>query len=297
MVWIEAALNGPWTRQRQPGIPVTVDEVVRDGIACAEAGAAIIHVHAYDPASGVQNDDADIYAAIIEGIRAQVDVIVYPTVPFVGGAAAFADGSQTQRYSAIETLAARGLLEWAVVDPGSINLATFADGPARQAGSTYLNPGAHIQQGLAVAARCDLVPSYAIYEPGFLRLGAALAAGHACPPPLYRLMFSDTFTFGLDPDVEAIDLYLRMLERHAPGHIWMVAGLGLDVRPLIPHAIARGGHVRVGLEDAPFGTPLSNRAWVEEAVRLVRASGAEPATARQVRADLARQRDSLREPP
>lgn len=51
-VWIEAALNGPWTRAKQPGIPVAVEDIVADGIACAEAGAAIIHAHAYDVTTG-----------------------------------------------------------------------------------------------------------------------------------------------------------------------------------------------------------------------------------------------------
>ncbi|MBB5054120.1 uncharacterized protein (DUF849 family) [Afipia massiliensis] len=80
-VWIEAALNGPWTRAKQPGIPVAVEEIVADGIACAEAGAAIIHAHAYDVTTGHQKDDWEIYARIIEGIRAKADVIVYPTIP------------------------------------------------------------------------------------------------------------------------------------------------------------------------------------------------------------------------
>ena len=35
--WIEAALNGPWSRKRQPGIPDTVDAIVTDGIACASS--------------------------------------------------------------------------------------------------------------------------------------------------------------------------------------------------------------------------------------------------------------------
>src|SRR5438105_6811916 len=47
-VWIEAALNGQWSRSRQPGIPDTVDAIVSEGIACADAGACIVHVHAYD---------------------------------------------------------------------------------------------------------------------------------------------------------------------------------------------------------------------------------------------------------
>ena len=83
-VWLEVALNGPWSRARQPGIPVAVREIVAEGIACAQAGAAIVHVHAYDETTGRQKDDPDLYAAIIEGIRARIDAIVYPTLPFAG---------------------------------------------------------------------------------------------------------------------------------------------------------------------------------------------------------------------
>ena len=68
----------------------------------------------------------------------------------------------------------------------------------------------------------------------------------------------------------------------------MVAGLGVDIRPLVPAATERGGHVRVGLEDAPWGTGLSNAGWVEQAVRLVRQAGGEPAAAADVRTSLAK---------
>ncbi len=56
--WLEVALNGPWSRARQPRIPITVAEIVAEGIACVRAGAAIVHVHAYDEATGRQRDDA-----------------------------------------------------------------------------------------------------------------------------------------------------------------------------------------------------------------------------------------------
>ena len=82
--WLEVALNGAWTRARQPGIPVSVAEIVEQGIACVNAGASIIHVHAYDEATGQQKDDAELYKRIIEGIRTKVDAIVYPTVPAPG---------------------------------------------------------------------------------------------------------------------------------------------------------------------------------------------------------------------
>ena len=68
----------------------------------------------------------------------------------------------------------------------------------------------------------------------------------------------------------------------------MISGLGVDVSPLIGEAVARGGHIRVGLEDALLGTPVSttNLGLVEDAVRIVRAHGAEPATSDDVRRSL-----------
>ena len=67
-VWIEAALNGAWGRALQPGIPDTIEAIIAEGIACARAGAAIIHTHAYD-GGGPQTYDWQVYARIIEGIR------------------------------------------------------------------------------------------------------------------------------------------------------------------------------------------------------------------------------------
>src|SRR3712207_7115454 len=80
-VWLEVALNGPWTRQRQPGIPVTRAEIVEQAVACADAGAAIVHLHAYDEGSGRPSEAYDLYAPVFEAIRSRRDVICYPTVP------------------------------------------------------------------------------------------------------------------------------------------------------------------------------------------------------------------------
>ena len=122
-VWIEAALNGPWGRDKQKGIPVAVEEIVADGIAAAGAGAAIVHAHAYDVATGRQKDDWEIYARIIEGIRAKVDVIVYPTIP----SPALGQAQTKDRFGHTAELAKRGLIEWAVIDPGSVHFTRFDD--------------------------------------------------------------------------------------------------------------------------------------------------------------------------
>jgi len=58
------------------------------------------------------------------------------------------------------------------------------------------------------------------------------------------------------------------------------------VTPLIGFAVERGGHVRVGLEDAPFGSAKSNLQWVDDAVRRIRSAGGDLATAAEVRARL-----------
>jgi uncharacterized protein (DUF849 family) len=286
-VWVEAAVNGPWTRARQPGIPVSVDEIVADGIACAQAGAAIVHVHPYDEATGLQRDDPDIYEPILRGIRAETDAIVYPTLP-LAGAPGTPPMSAEERFAAVAELAGRGLLEWAVVDPGSVNVSHVAD-PAE--GFVYLNPHEHIQHGLALCAQHRIRPAYACYEPGFTRLGAGLA--DACraerpglPDPVYRFMFSDDLRFGFPPERYALVAHRRLLGDLVPGAPWMVAGLCVDITPLIPDAVALGGHVRVGLEDAPFGCPQTNAELVRDAVRRIEALGASVATPADVRAAL-----------
>ena len=276
-VWIEAALNGPWTRQRQPGIPIAVEEIVAEGIAAAEAGAAIVHAHAYDVTSGRQHDTWELYARIIEGIRAKIDVIVYPTIP----SGAFGQADEGGRFAHTAELARRGLIEWAVIDPGSVNLTRF---DTLGQGSIYQNPHTDILEGMRIARAHGVHPGFAIYEPGFTRLGAALAdVAPPSPTPIYRFMFSDEFAWGFPPETKHLDAHLALLTDVSPGAPWMVAGLGVDITPLIPHAVSRGGHIRVGLEDARWGCTLSNEALVREAVRLVRKAGGEPASVGDVR--------------
>lgn len=285
-VWIEASINGPWGRQAQPNIPVAVDEIVAEGVACVEAGAAIIHLHAYDTDTGQQRDDAELYAAIIHGIRSRVDAIVYPTVPFLPDADGAAPLAPAERFAHLDTLGRAGLLEWAAIDPGSCNITRWDQIQSDAHGFVYQNSEAHIRHALGLAQRHGFHPSYAIYEPGFLRLGAALAWREGAPLPVYRFMFTSDYSFGFPPEDFAMTAYLHLLDRLAPGAPWMVAGLGVDVLPLIPRAVMEGGHVRVGLEDLPLGSSARNVELVQAAVQRVRNMGAQPAAAADVRAAL-----------
>jgi uncharacterized protein (DUF849 family) len=284
--WLEVALNGPWGRRRQPRIPVAVQEIVEEAVACANAGAAVVHAHAYDEVSGTPKEDADIYSRIIEGIRSRADVIVYPTIPTPGLGAFPVDAGVAQRFAVMETLARRGLLEWAAVDPGSTNIASYDDLREDRPGFVYVNSEAEARYALGLAARYRFHPSYAIYEPGFVRLGATLHWRCSCPTPIYRFMFSSDYTFGFPPDDYGLTAYLNLLDRVAPGARWMVAGLGVDIRSLLPRAVAEGGHVRVGLEDVSLGCEKSNLELVQEAAKLIEDCGGELATTAEIRAEL-----------
>ena len=284
-VWIEVALNGFWGRAVQPGIPDTVQAIIAEGIACARAGAAIIHTHAYD-GSGPQTFDWQVYARIIEGIRAKVDVPIYPSyrTAMIGSDAAGIPEAET-RFSHVDALASRGLIEFVPVDPGSVNFTRTATTSEADPAGTYINPESHVRHALGIAKRHGVHPAFAIYEPGFIRAGAALARATGAKTPIYRFMLSQQFAFCFPPKPYALAALATLVEEEAGAAPWMISGLGVDVSPLIGEAVARGGHVRVGLEDAPLGTPASttNLGLVEDAVRIVRHHGAEPATPDDVR--------------
>ncbi|HAD25401.1 MAG TPA: 3-keto-5-aminohexanoate cleavage protein [Alphaproteobacteria bacterium] len=285
--WLEVALNGPWGKRRQPHVPVSVDEIVNDAVACVEAGAAIVHFHAYDVATGRQKDDADLYAAIVDGVRSRCDAIVYPTLPADGSADIDPQGGADARFAALKGLADRGLVEWGALDPGSMNFAHAGQVAAGDKGFVYTNSVEHIRAGLGFAATLGLPMAYAIYEPGFLRLGAQLAAEQpGAGQPIYRLMFTDGFTFSYPPKPYALQAYHELLREFAPDAPWMIAGLDVDLTPLIPLAVALGGHVRVGLEDARLGTPKTNLEIVTDAVSAIEGAGGSLARPDQIRASL-----------
>lgn len=282
-VWLEVALNGAWTRRRQPGMPVTRAQIVEDAVACADAGAAIVHVHAYDESSGTPREAYEIYAPVFEDIRSRTDVICYPTVPMGPHPSAGPDEARA-RYEVVERLARAGLIEWSVVDPGSVNLATVAELREGGDGFLYANSASDVRAGLSLCGEQGLVPSYAVYEPGFLRTGALLRhAVPGAPRPVYRFMFSTGFAFGCPPTEWALDAYLRLLDAVDPGSPWMVAGLGVQLDQLRDAALELGGHLRVGLEDAPLGCTATNAELVLGAVGAVRAAGRRLASPAEIR--------------
>jgi uncharacterized protein (DUF849 family) len=274
-VWLEVALNGAAGRAFQPGIPISPQEIIEQAIACIDEGATIVHLHAYDEA-GLPTENAETYAKIITGIRQQRDAIIYPTLAL--------SGTIEERLAPLRQLASQGLLEWSVVDPGSVNITHRSQLGPESEGLVYINPDSHIKAALALAHEQQWRPAYAIYEPGFARLGSALASQYeGLRSPVYRLMFSDNLLFGTPPTPAALEFYIQHLSECAPRAPWMVSGLDADIEPIIEQALDSGGHLRVGLEDAPFGSTASNVELVRQARAYIDASQRGLASVEEIR--------------
>jgi uncharacterized protein (DUF849 family) len=276
-VIIEAALNGVTSKARNPVVPVTPEEHARDGIACIDAGATVVHTHTHDmgaPPEQAAESYAQAYAAILD---ARPDAILYPTTGI--------GPTIEERYRHVELLAARGLIRASFVDTGSVNLGgTGRDGLPPASDYVYTNTFADIAYKMAACERLGLGPSIAVFEPGFLRVVVAYArAGRLPRGTLVKFYFSaggylggGEPLWGAPPIAEALDLYVAMLDgTDVP---WAVAVLGGSVldSPVARLALERGGHLRVGLED--FDTGPANVEQVEAAARLCAEAGRPVAT-------------------
>src|SRR5437016_10634415 len=113
-VIITCAVTGSiHTPTMSPYLPLTPDEVARDAIAAAEAGAAILHLHARDPKDGRPSPDPNVFMQFLPRIKQSCDAIVNITT---GGAVTM---TVDQRISAATTLSP----EMCSLNMGSMNFA------------------------------------------------------------------------------------------------------------------------------------------------------------------------------
>ena len=281
---IEVAVNGITTKADNPLAPDSPEAIAEQAIASIEAGAAIVHMHTREGGLPVA-DAAALYAQSLRMMRAaRPDAILYPTM---GSGESIDD-----RYDHHRLLAKEGLIDMGVIDPGSVNLAgSTPDGPP--SGSfVYVNSPADIKYMMDVCRETGIGPSFAIYEPGFLRMVLLYhSTGHLAPHSLTKFYFSGSGyfgggmpTFSAPPIIEALDLYCAMLgNAELPWGSTMLGGSLLDT-PIARATVERGGHLRVGLEDDGAGP--SNVEQVQRAVELCAEVGRPVATTEESRAIL-----------
>ena len=274
---IEVAVNGVTKKSRNPLAPEEPEEIAAQAIESLDAGASIVHMHT--SLGGLPFDEAaELYAKSLRTMRTErPDAVLYPTM---GSGITIAD-----RYDHHRLLVDEGLIDMGVIDPGSVNLAgSTPDGPY-----VYVNSPADIKYMMDLCRDTGIGPSFAIYEPGFLRMVLLYqATGRLAPRSLTKFYFSGGGyfgggmpTFSAPPIVEALDLYCAMLGGvDLPWGSTVLGGSILDT-PIARLTIERGGHLRVGLED--FGDGPGNVEQVQRAVALCEELGRPVATNAQAR--------------
>jgi 3-keto-5-aminohexanoate cleavage enzyme len=246
---ITAALTGAEvTREQQPALPITPEEIAQAAWECAQAGASIVHVHARRP-DGSSTQEPAAYRAIIDAVRARCDLIVQVST---GGAV----GMSADERVAPVTLRP----EMATLSMGSVN---FGD-------DVFLNLPADTEHFLRAMRAHDVVPEFEIFDAGMLatlsrwvRKGLIAAPAHV------------DFVLGVPGGMPGTPEALMYLRSQLPaGFSWTVAGIGAAQLPLAAMAVVLGGHVRVGFEDNIYlrrgERATSNAQFVERIAALAR---------------------------
>jgi uncharacterized protein (DUF849 family) len=286
---IEVGLNEAAMRAQTPHVAYTPAECARDANSCAGAGAALVHWHARDAATGAQRLAAtDLYAEALEGMHAS-GVLAYPTYPIDVDTV---DG----RLGHCFALRRDHGLEIMPLDLGSVSTVIWDQATASFPfpdiePSVVTNPLAFTLGALERGRDLGLVPTFGVFDLGGTRtLALLIEAGLVREPVMVKFFLSGAWAVGPFPSEAALDFHLTQLPEGLDVE-WIVVPYSLDdpalIERLCRHAIERGGGVRVGIGDNPMADPdATNAAWVERAVGWAEAAGRPVASADDVRGRL-----------
>ncbi len=283
-VIIEVRCNEYTMRDHNPNVPWTPEEIAADAAACREAGAAIVHFHARDRATGAISGELADYADTIRATRAACDVLLNPTL----GASTIADPAV--RVAHIPQLAADPATrpELAPVDLGSFNLDPYDSRTKsfRTEALTYVTSIAGLRHEIDAITSGGVMVQPVLWTVGSARLlGAFVDMGVLRGPVYAHVILAGSILAAHPPTVRGLTALVDFLP---PGIdlSWTYSTVGANSLALVTTAVGLGGHVNIGLGDYPhneLGTP-TNAQLVAEVVRMIRAMGKEPATPAEVRA-------------
>jgi 3-keto-5-aminohexanoate cleavage enzyme len=287
---IECSLNEQVTKSENPHVPITVDELVADGLAAAAAGAAILHFHARDEATGdLLHPGTEVYRRIIRGIRREnPDVIVYPTYG--------ASPTPQARFAHLAELATdpECRLDFATIDPGAVNYADY-DSKTKTVGWDYVLSVTHAEARyfFELAKQNAIQFSFTVRELGQIRHVLAYRdMGLVRDPLLLKVTMSEKHLWGVPPSVQGIRLLTEGIIPAEVVYRWMifVEGGARNFVQLCRYAVENGGHVRLGVGDTPLyaGQAMTNAEQVREIVAMARSAGRGVATPKAARGMLTR---------
>ena len=288
-----AVTGGVHTPSMSPALPLTPDEIAREALAAAEAGAAIVHLHARGE-EGRPSADPDIFMRFLPRIRAGSDVVVNITT---GGALGM---SLDDRLAA----ARRARPELASLNMGSMNFGLFpAADQARSWKYAWEQPYLRATDDLIFRNTFrDMAYilselggegtkfEHECYDTGHLyALAHVLDRGLVRPPLFVQSVFGILGGCGVHP--EDVAHMRRTADRlFGDAYVWSVLAAGRHQFPVATQAALMGGSVRVGLEDnlyiAPGRLAAGNAEQVSKMTALLRELALEPATPAEARAML-----------
>jgi uncharacterized protein (DUF849 family) len=288
-VFITCAVTGAGaTADRSELVPVLPRDIADAAIEAGRGGAAIVHIHVRDPATGKGARDPALYREVVERIRSSdVDVLINLSAGMGGDlvlgneeAPLPLDPDGTDMAGAAERLAHVEELmpEICTLDCGSMNFA---------AGGDYVlvnTPGIVRAMARRIQA-LGVRPELEVFDSGHLVLVKELIGeGLIDDPALIQLCMG--IPYGAPDDPATL---MTMVGQLPAGCVFSAFSIGAMQLPYVAMAALAGGNVRVGLEDNIYlsrGVLATNRQLVERAVTILEAMNVRVLGPDEVRAKL-----------
>jgi 3-keto-5-aminohexanoate cleavage enzyme len=251
------------TKENNPAVPYTVEEIVREAKSAYDAGAALIHLHVrWD--DGTPTQDKGRFQECVDAIRKVCpDVIIQPST---GGAVGMTDLERLQSTEITPTP------EMATLDCGTCNFG---------GDEIFINTDNTINNFGDIMKERGIKPECEVFDKGMIDLALKAAKkGHIDYP-----MHFD-FVLGVQMTATVRDL-VYMATSVPAGSTWTATGIGKTCWDIVAATIALGGHVRVGFEDNVYMSKgvlaKSNGEMVERVVQMAKLMNREIATPDEAR--------------
>ena len=286
-VIITCAITGAGdTVDKHPAIPVTPEQIANSALEAADAGAAIVHCHVRNVDTGKGARDVDLYAEVVERIRAKNTDVVINLTAGMGGDVEVGKGENPRDFGPETDLVGpeERLLhvkelkpEICTLDCGTLN---FGDGD-----SIVVQTPNQLRKQAALIKEYGVKPEMEIFDSGNLWFAKQLCEeGLVEDPPMFQLCLG--IPWGAPVNTQTMAYMVGELPGNA---VWAGFGIGRNQFPMVAQAAILGGHVRVGLEDNLYlekGVYASNGTLTEKAVTVIETLGSKVASPDDARAIL-----------
>ncbi len=272
-VVVTCALSGVLANRKQcPAIPYSPDEIASEAKRAYEAGAAVAHIHARN-ADGSPTFSPDVFDEIRAKVRAACPILLN-----------FSTGTLLEDVSQQKEYITRSRPEIAALNMGTMNYAKYSKTQKQFVfDMVFPNPYKKIIALLEAMRAAGVNPELECFDVGHTAgIGPLIDMGVLAPP--YQFSFIVGVLGGVPATVESLQLQQKVMPAGAP---WEVIAIHRDHFKMLAAGLVLGGNIRTGLEDHFYLSngemATSNGDLVEEAVRLSRLVGREPATVEEAR--------------